>query len=701
MAWKAELFRCQGGLNREDPMYTLPPGAASVGKNYEALPGGGYRRVDGYERFDGRTAAPHLATYQWIAFGSGGPTIPVSGQTISGAGGAWTAIVAGSPLLLTGAWASGTATGTMGITLLAGAAPVLGDEMKIGGAHVGNLSLVTGYSLVNNASIADSERKNWLTGAQDYYRSLIQKVPGQGAILGVCYLGGAVYAFRRDAGAGTTVAMYKSTTGGWSAVTLNDYIRFTNGTGEVFEGDTITGATSGHTAVVRRVNIAAGNWSGPTYASGRFCITGATGAFTNGENLQVGGVTKCVANGGKGTSSLTYDATCRMEFRTHNFFGGSNTKRMYGVDGFNRAFEFDGTYFCFIETAMASDKPNHIETHRNNLFLSFPGGSLQNSGTGTPLIWSVRSGASEIGIGDEITNVFSNGANTLMVTGRNSAYLLYGTSDIDWNLKAVSDSAKGGTPFCASEVNAQTVFADATSINVMAADATAASYQVIPISRAIRKTMVSSVAQTAKFSLGIAAKDHFRIFFADKTMVSCTFSGSKPVGFMQSLFIHQFVCGWVDNDASNNEVVYAGTDDGYIMQLETGTSFDGSAIESVLQLPYNYHKTPDRDKRFYKVSLEMDCPAAIDIRLLTDFNYGSEGLSTTADTTATPPSGGYWDFASWDQFFWDSAVVSNPELNIDGVAKNIALTFYHSDKIDSSFTLQAVLLQYAIWGVKR
>lgn len=700
MAWIGELFRCEGGLNKEDPMYTLPPGSANVARNYELLAGGGYRRVDGYERFDGRVAWPSLATYEFVLFGAGGPTVPVSGQTISGAGGAWTAIVAGSPTLESGAWADGDATGWLAITNRAGAAPVLGDEMKIGGLHVADLALAPApYSLINTGSVEDDDRKQWLIGAQDYYRSLITAVPGQGPILGVAYLADTVYAFRRDAGAGTTVAMYKSSTSGWTAVTLSDYIRYDDGTGEIFEGDVITGSVTGHTATVRRVNIASGNWTGPTYASGRLCITGKTGVFQDNEELRVGGVKKALANGTAAASSLTYNAACKMEFRAHNFYGGANTKRLYGVDGYNRAFEFDGTYFIFIETGMTTDTPNHLETHRNNLFLSFPGGSLQNSGTGYPLTWSVRTGASEIGTGDEITNIFSNGANTMMLTCRNSIHLLYGTSDVDWNLKAVSDSAKGGTPFCASEVNAQTVFADSTSINLMGATADAASYQVAPISRPVRKVIVSSGGSTAKFSLGVGDKDHFRLYFDNKTMLCCTFSGSKPVGFTQSVFPDQFVCGVADYNSSNEEVLFAGTDDGYVMKLDEGTNFDGESVASVLQLPFNYHKTPDRDKRFHKVSLEMETPDAIDIRLTTDFDYGAG--DSTGESFSTSPSGGYWDVSLWDEFFWDVAVVSRPEVNIYGVGKNIAITLYHNDKIDAPFSIQAVLLQYQIWGVKR
>lgn len=692
MARRPELFRMQGGLNREDPMFTLPPGSAVIAKNYEALVGGGYKRVDGYERFDGLVATPDAAVYDWIAFTGGGPTAPVSGELLTGLTSGATARVAGDPELTTGTWAGNDAAGKIGMTAHNATPFVSGEVVQIGGVN-----RFTTSGTVQAAALDDASRKIWLAGARNYYRSLISAVPGSGSVLGVFMYGDDVYAIRNNAG-GTAAILHKATTGGWSAVTLTNYLRFSGGTAEVSEGATITGASSGHTAVVRRVSIGGGNFAGPTYAFGRFAITGQTGIFQNGEDLQVAAVTVAVAVGTAGTSTLSPGGS--FEFKVTNFYGGSNTKRVYGCDGVNRAFEFDGTYFCFIETGMATDVPTHIEGHRNHLFLSFAGGSLQNSSTGLPLTWSVRTGASEIGIGDDITNLFQNGSNTLLVAGRTSLSLLYGTSDLDWNLKAVADSSMGAVPRTCAEVGGTTTFTDASAVNMLTATNAYGDYAPNPISRPVKKLLESSVASTSKFALSITEKGHYRVFFADGTALVSVFGGAKPGGWTQSDYEHTFTCGVAGKDNSNVEQIYCGTSDGYVMKMDVGTSFDGADIESVLMTPYGYRNTPDRKKRFRKVTLEMDTPSEIDLRMLTDFDYGSEGLSTTGTVTVVAASDGTWDFANWTEFFWDSAAVSAPEINIDGVARNIALTFYHSDDVDEPFTIQAVLIQYDIWGIK-
>ncbi len=190
------------------------------------------------------------------------------------------------------------------------------------------------------------------------------------------------------------------------------------------------------------------------------------------------------------------------------------------------------------------------------------------------------------------------------------------------------------------------------------------------------------------------------LFFDDMTVMIGTFYGAKLMGWASALYKHQFTCTWRGTDSDGVERMYGGTEDGYVMLMDSGTSFDGESIESILQLPYSYHKSADRDKMFHKVTLEVDTPRAIDIRLVTDFDYGGGGQSGQF-IQRTTPTGGLWDISLWDQFFWDSAVLSRPETNIDGVGINIGITLYHNDAVDEAFTISALLLQFSLLGIRR
>jgi hypothetical protein len=189
--------------------------------------------------------------------------------------------------------------------------------------------------------------------------------------------------------------MYKSSASGWTLCSLGERLGFNTGTAAFIEGETIT--QGGVTAVVRRVVVKTGSWAGGD-AAGFFVITGRAGG-----HFAAGACTGSVAGGATATGQETANAFAvpsgRFEFINYNFFGTTGTHRMYGCDGKNKAFEWDGTYFTPIETGMAADTPKHISAHRNHLFLAFAKGSIQHSSIGDPYTWSAVTGAAELGMG--------------------------------------------------------------------------------------------------------------------------------------------------------------------------------------------------------------------------------------------------------------------------------------------------------------
>jgi len=707
MAWRAEQFRLNGGFNEEDPQFTLPPGALVFSRNYECLPGGGYRRVPGYERFDGQTPHPSDAVYVNLAFTAGGPRAIAYGDVVVGVTSGATGIVIGVSALEDGTdWDTLDAAGTLGLTLESGVF-VLGETLTIGAVDA---AIASGAQTAK--TIGDADYDQFLAAARNYARVPILPVPGStdianGGVIGGFVLDSEVYVFATevvivspgppDVVMTIEVKLYKATPSGWQVVALTDYLRYTGGTAEILEGDTITGASSGATATVRRVSIGAGNFSGPTFASGRLAVSDVVGTFVDGEDLEILSVAIAVASGTVEASTFSGGEN-RFQCVVTNFFGASNLRRAYGCDGVNRAFEFDGNIFMFIETGMDVDTPQHIEAHRNHLFLGFPGGSVQNSGTGTPTIWSPRLGASEIGIGDDITGLKSNGNDTLAITGAKTIQILQGTSNLDWNLRSISDEI-GSVAYTMQEAGGQTLFLDRAGINiVIPAPAPNQDFSTQSISRNVRKTL-ERMAPQAVGSLHAVKTSQYRLFFDDKSALVATFYGTKLMGWTGLVYPHQFSC-WFSGSIDGVETMFGGTRDGYVMQLDTGSSFDGTNIESILQLPYSYHGSPDRDKRFHKLTLEVDTPRAIDLRIGIDYDYGAGG-QTAGFSAHTSPTGGIWDVSLWESFFWDSPVLSSPEINIDGVAKNIGFTFYNNSDIADPFTLSAAMLQYTYYGIRR
>lgn len=233
-----DLIRLNGGLDQVTPTLSLPPGFARKAANFEASITGGYTRIAGYERYDGRPS-PSAALYVILICNLTG-TVAV-GNTIIGQSSAATGKVIardGDQVVIT------RETGTFVAT----------EGLVVGATAVGTITTIQG---VDSDGYQDAVYRNL---AADDYRADITTVPGSGNILGVGIHAGIVYAWRNNIGA-TAAVMYKATSSGWTAVSLGSYVGFNTGGVEILVGSTITGQTSGATAVVVKVVLEGGAWS--------------------------------------------------------------------------------------------------------------------------------------------------------------------------------------------------------------------------------------------------------------------------------------------------------------------------------------------------------------------------------------------------------------------------------------------------------
>jgi len=107
-----------GGEDLATPLFSKKPGSLKRSENFECDLGGRYRRIDGYERFDGHTS-PSAASYSVLKFDQG--EIEVSeDDTVTGAtsGATGKALIDG--VLESGTYAGTDAVGYLVLTELSG-----------------------------------------------------------------------------------------------------------------------------------------------------------------------------------------------------------------------------------------------------------------------------------------------------------------------------------------------------------------------------------------------------------------------------------------------------------------------------------------------------------------------------------------------------------------------------------------------------
>lgn len=562
-----------------------------------------------------------------------------------------------------------------------GGAP-LGPPTTIGTATTTTIALSGVASAIATAAAAD------------VYRTAILAVPGSGPVLGVVcgFIAGAdnVYAFRANAG-GTAVDLYKASSTGWIQVPFYQIVSFTAGGGAVpADGAVLTqGAV---TATIKRVMTRSGAWTGT--AVGAFVITTpAGGNFAAGAATATGGVT-CTLSGVQ--TQITMAPGGRFEMVKGNFTGRADTTRVYGADGANKGFEFDGDTLSPITTGLPSDIPVHVVAHKGYLIFSF-GSSALYSGPGTPFRWTAIDGGGEIAVGDQINGMITLPGNqttaTLAIFQQSNTSFLYGNTAATWQLQTYNTGV-GARKYSVRNLFDSFSFDDfgvttlQTSLNFGNFSTSTVTRNILPFIVSERATLVDSVVNRTK--------GQYRIFFRDGYGLFMTFQNQSYIGSIPVLFPNPVSCSDNDKTGNGDEVSYFGSPNGFVYQFERGTSFDGAALYASFTAAWDPIKSPRILKRFRSASIEISGSGYAAVSFGYSLGYGSTLIGQTDPVTGATPFSAIptWDFFTWDAFTWDGLILSPTEVDMDGTAENVQVTIQSSSNYMSAYQVNSIIYHY-------
>ena len=678
-----------GGLDLITPPLRKKEGRVISSENYEPRPEG-YKRIHGIERFDGQPQ-PHLASF-WVMYFDAGTAAISEGDTVTGATSGATGKALIDAVITSGSYVG---TDAVGYNVLSEVSGTFQDNENLQ-VSAATKSVANGVATQLGA-LNDTDAATWLQDSIETRRALIATVTGSGNMLGVWRYNSVNYAFRDNAG-GTACDMWKSTASGWSQCDLGRSVAFTSGgTTEIAEEDVIEGATSGATATVKRVILTGGTWAGGD-AVGTLILYSQSGTF-QAENVGVAAANHATIASDSTASALVNGGS--FEFINENFYGSTATERMYGCDGVSSAFEWDGSVFVPIVTGMTTDTPTHIAAHKKHLFLMFTGGSVQHSGIGTPYIWSVVTGASEIGIGDEGTG-FMVAASNLVIYSKNRTNVLYGNSSADWSLDTLSDEA-GAYSKTVQNIGGKMVHIDAAGVRDLSATQAYGDFALGNLSRYVDPWFKSQkvAGQSVTTTMRIKEKNQYRIFYDNDFGMIMDLTEPKPAFLVidYGMTVH---CACSVEDTDGTEWNLFGSSDGYVYRCEVGTSLDGSALTSFLRIPFGHGGSPRNDKRYHSAEVEIEAGPNTSLSVSADFGYGNPDLSSQVETDMTVKGGGnFWDEANWSEFYWGSQAEGEGKAFLSGIGKNISLVFSSTATYEEPHTLHGVTLNYSMRKLKR
>ncbi len=711
-----------GGLDLVTPPQSVDPGFALAMSNFECWYNGGYRRVDGYERFSGKSK-PSAATMYGITVSS------MSGISLSSYMGTSTRTGLGGTGVSSGATAQFVQGVSVGGTNYLAFTPITGtftagEYLYIGTTTSTGTTLAVpslNYAPAGTGSSGYTYSSEFLAGCQNYYRQQVNPVPGTGNVLGAWQNGTNIYAVRGTGTTGTPAKLYLSSAAGWttSGITYTDTIYLsTSGTQGFPSAGSIVTAGGGTGTMYQ--GILHGAVNGPGYIA----LTNIIGTFTSNIALMSGGTGfgTTASVGTRADTPFALPSTGFYRWRNYNFLANSSAYYTYGVNGQGPAFQIDQNNVVMPillplnpQTGQpAANTPFLVEVYQNYLALAFPGGNFQLSVVGVPYQYNGFLGAAQFGVGAEITGMHSIvGPALAIMTNRNSQVLTgnAATGNSPFAMALVAEHA-GATKY--GSISLDTVYAlNSLGITSLSRTQSYGNFAGATVSQLIQPMLQAltgtGAGQFADMTL-VRRSNQARIYFTTGDTISMYVPGlgqqnkawSAIETGVTTQFGHHVYPAPVYNtsnseDQYGNETSYFGSSngDGYVYQARSGTSWDGAAIASYVKLVFNNVGSPVMRKFFRRADLEINSTVPLQLQVATDLSYSTQENAAEVIAINALGGGGYYDSSAYfNQTYFDSSTASTARVSLDGTAQNISLLIYHQSITDPPFILQGISLHY-------
>lgn len=651
--WGTYQFEFRGGLvTNLSPLQqgTRAPGSARILRNFEPSIEGGYRRIEGFDKFDDEVVPPY-----------GSPLVQGSGQS-------------GTTLTLANIYTE----------------PQDGDTLTIAGVS-GTYTIATA-----GVSYSSSNKTATLTLTTSLDSSPADKAAvtfsnTDDLIEGLAYFSDRAIAFRNS-------DLFTSTGSGWTHITKPNYgtvlVDGGSQTGGSLDVDGLTATPQvGDTFTVAGIEKVYTITSAVTVSSGSATLT----------------ISPNLATSPADNASITFigtDRTLADKHRWHIYRFASVNKIIF-VDGTNAPAYYDGTTLTVLNDAPANVVgAEHVAVYKNHVFfgkdtyLNFTAPYDEDN-------FSVGDGAGEIDVGSDITGLFVF-RDQLIIFCEQKILRLTGNTIADFQLTPITDDIGCIQTDTIQEVGGDLIFLAPDGLRMLSATERIGDFGLAVVSKAIQSEFDTFISLSTSYaSLVIRSKSQYRLLGYNNNITA-----DSALGVLGTQFAGQGGEGmaWAELRGIRAYVaysVYTGTTEtilfangsGYVYQLENGNSFDGADIIATFSTPFVPLDDPRIRKTFYKLFLYTDPQGSVnaDVSLKLDFDTEGAIQPQPISFTNATQTVGFYGQATYGTTSYGTKLKKIFETQTIGSGFTVSLQFT-SEGTDPPFSLDAATLEYALHG---
>jgi len=389
----------------------------------------------------------------------------------------------------------------------------------------------------------------------------------------------------------------------------------------------------------------------------------------------------------------------------HNFYAGVSTNRAYMTDGVNPAMYFDPETLAVVPIATSyytqtggPTLSGHCAAFQSRLVLSTLGGGFITTVAGDPMVVDGTLGSIEIGVGDTITGFANASANELIIFTLNSTWSMSGTDPANWNLRQVSGSS-GAKKNCVVDMGDLLAADDVGIVDVQRSDKLGG-FNSSTVSNNIQR-FYRELPKAKTCSTVIQGLEQFRMFFDGSFVIGTkiqfqTANGNAGVRYGYSVGAYPIPVTTVNTSIRDNgdEFTVFGSTTGKVYRMDSGTSFDGANITSLLHCAYNHVGTPQNNKRFEYANLETVSVGTNNVSFEQSLDYGEKTFDarTFVVEGIQPHPTGYVGI--------DTNLTHN-NLRLRGTGRNIRLLFTRTSDTEQQLAFTGYTLRYTVRGLVR
>ena len=473
--------------------------------------------------------------------------------------------------------------------------------------------------------------------------------------------------------------------------------------------------TSDATAYIERIILRDGAWDGS--AEGYLIVSKVVGSFVE-ETLETSSSGGLSVASGLPLEPIVLKSGGHYDFTNHNFYGSQSRARMYWANGVDVAYEWSGSVLSPIHTGItggalsanfllasngdtllaanddvlimsaAFDSPSFVSHYKNHLFLGFTSGSLINSSLGEPLEFSTTTGAGEISFGEQITGLLTAAATSLVIFAQNRIEYLTGADATTFQLNPLSD-VSGAKPYTIQMLD-QPVFLDDGGVRSLSATPAFGDWRTGTLTQTIERLIRQKrdLNITAIASMQIKGKDQYRLFWEDGTGLTIYVGRKVPEAIPFKLPIGVFCACSGEINTGTGDRLFVGCQDGFVYEMNRGTSCDGAEIQSYIRLPFTATGSPAQHTRWMKATFEMDAPDDLTIGVAFDVDY-ARGLGGAQTDVELDAGSAIVTSDLYSEVDWTQPVEGRLEYHLSGIGPNIAATLIHNSAVARQHTISS------------